>query len=517
MAKSNTRLLIIDDELGFYLSFRSFHQANYAFETTSDVERGLKLIETFQPDAVLLDLAHPKHYSYEEGLKTLLPKAIKIAKEKCPIIVVTHSQEQNLYQKAIERGAKACLLKAKYDVEKWHQKIVQVITEFQNNAHTKANPQTKSSPRSSPQDGFLALNPSMQAIKSRLRTLGEKYSHVPVLILGETGVGKEVAARYLHQAKTNAIKLPFETINLSAYAEELLFSEVFGHKKGSFTHAFADQVGAFEKARKGTLFLDEIGEVSLKTQVSLLNVLNDKKFRAVGSTQDIDLDVHLIFATNRDLEEAIAQGNFREDFYHRISDYAIHIPPLRERVEEIQPLMDYFLATLCTDSTHVLYQKNSTEAFTPGAREAFQRFYWPGNIRELRKTIQNLIIEVDVWGKDRIDESILPQRLLQPRVFAVPTAVDSSLHQSPNRPKPSALVPSMNGIQWSIAKQTAFNELSQIEQTLLHSGGRKDDAARSIGLKNDQNLRYKVRKYYKDYPDIFDNFSMICKVYKLSI
>jgi DNA-binding NtrC family response regulator len=510
-AKPNIRLLIIDDELGFYQSFRAQYQAHCAFETASDVTRGLQLIDQFEPDVILLDLQYSGKYTYQQGLSEVLPLVVNKVQRKYPILVATSAKEKRIYQRAIEQGASACLPKSSYDPAEWHQKIVEIIEAF--HIHTKADLplQYNAKPlNGAHSDGFIAIAPTMQALKSRLKTLGEKYAHVPVLILGETGVGKEVAARYLHGAKTNAEKLPFETINLSAYSEELLFSEIFGHKKGSYTHAFADALGAFEKAQKGTLFLDEVGDITLRTQISLLNVLNDRKFRRVGSTEDIALNVHLIFATNRNLEEAIATGGFREDFYHRISDYAIQIPPLRERKEEILPLMDYYLDLLCKESNHPLYQKNALEAFSPGALEAFLNFYWPGNIRELRKTIQNLIIEVDVWNKKQIDEAILPQRLLQPRIFANPMEINDNNNSMMNKKK------KIDGdFNWPIAKQTAFRELSTIEKVLRESGGRKDDAARALGLKNDQILRYKVLRYAKDYWDVFDNFPIICKLYKV--
>lgn len=517
-AKSNIRLLIIDDELGFYQSFRAQHQAIYAFEITKDIDRGMDLIVSFKPDAILLDLKFNWINSYDQGVKVILPLVVKKIQFNCPIIVVTSAKEKHIHQKALENGAWACLQKIDYDGTIWHNKILETIAAFRGHLNTNHFTSKKTTNNTSTsQDGFFALSPVMQALKRRLKTLGEKYTDISVLLLGETGVGKEVAARYLHSLKANAKNLPFETVNLGAYPEELLFSEVFGHKKGSFAGATEDKIGVFEKAKKGTLFLDEIGDVNLRTQVGFLNILNDRTFRRVGSSQEIIMDAQLIFSTNRDLEKAIKAGSFREDFYFRISDYTIEIPPLRERKEEILPLITYYLNQLCKTNNHPLYRKEAHEVFSPSAMETLQQYYWPGNIRELRNTIQNLIIEVDVWGKKQIDESMLPQRFSQKRLLSIPTIQEvpyPPIAEFGNRTLPQHQAPDLN---WPIAKQTAFAELSIIEKVLRESGGRKDAAAKAVGLKNDQHLRYKVSKYSIEYGDVFDNFPIICKLYKLKL
>ncbi len=206
-----------------------------------------------------------------------------------------------------------------------------------------------------------------------------------VLILGANGTGKELVARSLHQT-SNRSAMPYIEVNCAAIPSELIESELFGHEKGSFTSAIKQHKGKFEQADGGTLFLDEIGDMSLAAQAKVLRVLQEKKLSRVGSDKDIEVDVRVIAATNKDIQHEIEEGRFREDLYHRLSVIVIKVPTLDERKDDIPELVDYFVGQICSESA----MKRKT--FSPEAVKALQEKSWTGNIRELRNVVERLLI-----------------------------------------------------------------------------------------------------------------------------
>ena len=206
-----------------------------------------------------------------------------------------------------------------------------------------------------------------------------------VLITGANGSGKELVARSLHQQSSRSA-MPYIEVNCAAIPSELIESELFGHEKGSFTSAIRQHKGKFEQADGGTLFLDEIGDMSLAAQAKVLRVLQEKKLSRVGSDKDIEVNVRVLAATNKDLRKEIEEGRFREDLYHRLSVIVIHVPSLDERKEDIPLLIDYFVEQLNAESGM------PRKSFTPGAVKALQEKSWPGNVRELRNVVERLLI-----------------------------------------------------------------------------------------------------------------------------
>ena len=206
-----------------------------------------------------------------------------------------------------------------------------------------------------------------------------------VLITGANGTGKELVARSLH-ALSQRSAMPYVEVNCAAIPSELIESELFGHEKGSFTSAIRQHKGKFEQADGGTLFLDEIGDMSLAAQAKVLRVLQEKKLSRVGSDKDIQVDVRVVAATNKDLPEEIRKGAFREDLYHRLSVIVIKVPTLDERKEDIPELTEYFVNQICAESG------KSPVPFSPEAIKALQAKNWPGNIRELRNVVERLLI-----------------------------------------------------------------------------------------------------------------------------
>jgi transcriptional regulator with GAF, ATPase, and Fis domain len=222
---------------------------------------------------------------------------------------------------------------------------------------------------------------------THVRELIEKVarSEARVLITGENGTGKELVAKWLH-CKSSRAEAPFVEVNCAAIPSELIESELFGHERGAFTSAIKQRKGKFEQADGGTLFMDEIGDMSLSAQAKVLRALQERKISRVGSDRDIEVDVRVIAATNKDLEREIREGNFREDLYHRIGVILIKVPPLRERKGDVAILVDYFLKSIC-EEYHIPTKQIEAEAV---ARLSEKR--WSGNIRELRNIIERLIV-----------------------------------------------------------------------------------------------------------------------------
>jgi len=210
-------------------------------------------------------------------------------------------------------------------------------------------------------------------------------SDAPVLITGESGCGKEVVARAVHRFSPRASK-PFVAINCAAIPETLLESELFGHEKGAFTGAMQQRIGRFEQGNGGTLFLDEIGEMPIMVQSKLLRVLQEGEFSRVGGNQTLKSNVRIVAATNRDPEKSIAAGQFREDLYYRLNVVRIHIPPLRERIDDIMPLAEHFRERICRG------RSGPSLRFSLGAMRVLQNYNWPGNVRELENVVQRAAV-----------------------------------------------------------------------------------------------------------------------------
>jgi len=239
--------------------------------------------------------------------------------------------------------------------------------------------------REDSQSGYRIIGESvpMKALRQQLALMAGTNGRV--LIYGESGTGKELVAHAIHAMSPRA-REPFVEVNCAAIPEELIESELFGHRKGSFTGAHEDKVGKFRKADGGTLFLDEVGDMSLKTQAKVLRALDEHRFEPVGAAESIQVDVRVIAATNKHLEEEIERGNFREDLFYRLNVIPFYVPPLRERLEDVPLLADHFLREFTS-----AYGRKPKE-LTPEAYRALQDYHWPGNVRELRNLMERIVI-----------------------------------------------------------------------------------------------------------------------------
>lgn len=268
-------------------------------------------------------------------------------------------------------------------------------------------------------NNLLQIIGTSNAIK-RIYELIEKVSNSDstVLILGESGTGKELVAKNIHFRSARADK-PFIPVNCGAIPAELLESELFGHEKGAFTGAVASRVGRFELADGGTVFLDEIGEMQPILQVKLLRVLQERSFERIGGTKTVNVDVRIIAATNQNLEEAVAAGRFREDLFYRLNVIPLNIPPLRERVEDIPLLCDYFI------EKHSKRLGRNPIRMTDEALKMFLSYHWPGNVRELENTIERLLVLKD---DDIVKPYDLPEKMIGRKIPNLPDIEDDDIN-----------------------------------------------------------------------------------------
>jgi DNA-binding NtrC family response regulator len=294
---------------------------------------------------------------------------------------------------------------------------------------------------------------------------------VTVLITGESGSGKEVVAQTVHDLSRRR-KQPFLAVNCGAISPNLIESEIFGHEKGSFTGADRLHQGFFERANGGTLFLDEITEMPQELQVKLLRVLETGRYMRVGSTQSLEADVRVIAATNRDPQQAVAAGKLREDLLYRLNVFPIHMPPLRERMSDVQLLAEHFLAGIAQ-------QEGREKSFTPAALERLQAYHWPGNVRELRNAVQRAYV---MAGGDQIDEQWLPHG---EAAQALPSDTTATAHADGEH------------ITLRIGMSMAEAERALILATFKHCGRYKERTAAVLGISL-KTLYNRLKEYQLD-------------------
>jgi nitrogen regulation protein NR(I) len=381
------KLLLIDDEEDVLYSFRRiFDSPEIELTTASSGEEGLKLIPKLRPDLVLMDI----RMGGISGLETL--RRIRQMDTKLLVILMTAYGTTQTTIEAMKLGAYDYLTKP-FDVPKLKEIVTNALK-----AARDMKQVVSYQPLLESEDyelGFVGGAPSMQQVFKLIGQLAA--SDATALITGESGTGKELAARAIYH-HSNRSAQPFLAVNCAAIPEQLLESELFGHERGAFTGATNQRLGKFEQCHKGTLFLDEIGDMTPATQTKILRVLQSGTFERVGGNQPIKVDVRIIAATNKPLEQAVAARQFREDLFYRLNVVRIHIPPLRDRREDIPLLVNYFLKKIAHD------QQRKPKSIASAAIRALEKYHWPGNVREL----ENVIRRAHVIAKS---EAILPADL----------------------------------------------------------------------------------------------------------
>jgi two-component system response regulator HydG len=315
-------------------------------------------------------------------------------------------------------------------------------------------------------EGVIGNSPQMVDVVSKLQRIAP--TDATVLIQGETGTGKELVAKAIHQNSPRK-KRPFVPLNCAALSEHILESELFGHIRGAFTDASADRQGKFEYANGGTLFLDEVGDMPVPTQIKLLRVLESGEITRVGSNEPVHVDVRILSATNRDLEAAVESGAFREDLYHRLKVVTIRLPSLAERREDIPLLLDHFL------KEHTKRHNKSIQGISTAARRRLLAYDWPGNVRQLRNVIESMVV-VDFDGVLDLDD--LPSELAPP--------ADGENH--------SGGAGGQDGLHDLVGKSLSELESLFIGETLKVTGGNREEAAEMLGI-GERTLYRKIKEY----------------------
>lgn len=374
----NTILIIDDEPIIRKLLACMMELEGYEVFQAADRASGLKLLTAKTPQLVLCDVFLP------DGNGVEMVKEIKELQPETEVILLTaHGNIPDGVQ-AIKNGAFDYITKGDDN-----NKIIPIISramEKINSRPVQPSGSTVVPVRESAFDTVLGHSRGLQQVIQLARKVA--VTDVPVLLTGETGTGKEVFAQAIHNGSARA-KQPFVAINCSAFSKELLESEIFGHKAGAFTGALKDKKGLFEEANHGTIFLDEIGEMAYGLQAKLLRVLETGEYIKVGDTKPTKIDVRIVSATNRNLKEEIANSNFREDLYFRLSVFHLHLPPLRERREDIPELAAAFLKFFAAK------MGKQVKGFAADCQAWMQSYAWPGNVRELRNVIERALIICD--------------------------------------------------------------------------------------------------------------------------
>jgi two-component system, NtrC family, nitrogen regulation response regulator NtrX len=424
------KILIVDDEAGIRESLSSIlRDERYTVDTVESAELALERISSGAFDVVLLDVWLPGM----DGMEAL--SRIQSLPEPPSVIIISGHG-------TIETAVRATKLGAFDFIEK-PLSLERVIVLVRNAIQQRRLQEENQLLRTELGHRYRIVGDSvpMKALRQQIAVTGPTNGRV--LIYGESGTGKELVARSLHAASLRNKGL-FVEVNCAAIPEELIESELFGHVKGSFTGASEDKIGKFAKADGGTLFLDEVGDMSLRTQSKVLRVLEEQRFERVGSNQTLHVDVRVIAATNKNLEQEIARGAFRQDLFYRLNVIPFFVPPLRDRKEDIPVLARYFLAEFSSE-----YGKKTRE-LTEGAMEILLRYPWPGNVRELRNLVERLVI---VCPQARIEPHHLPPELFR-GVAESPQQPYSTLHEARSAYEREFILRKLQEHRWNMT-QTA--------------------------------------------------------------
>jgi two-component system response regulator AtoC len=462
-------LLVIDDEPAIRHAFvRAFRESQLTVETATTAAEGLALVETQRPDVVVLDV----HLPDATGLETY--RRIRERDARIPVILITGHGTTDLAIEAMKEGVYEYLLKP-LELPELRRLIDRAVASSRQMRTPAGMPEVEPAPASG--DLLLGRCPAMQEVYKSVGRVARQ--NVTTLILGESGTGKELVARAIYQHSARA-RNPFLAINCAAIPETLLESELFGHEKGAFTGADRKRIGKFEQCSGGTLFLDEIAEMTPLTQAKILRLIQEQRFERVGGSETIQTDVRLIAATNADLEQLVDAGQFRRDLYYRLNVFTIKLPPLRERGDDIELLLDFFLKRFGRE-----LGKEIT-GITPEAVAALRAYPWPGNVRELQSVLKQAVLRMS--GSVLLPD-FLPERIRNHGSAAV------------GRPRTETTT-----FDWDtfVAERIAAGsenlyaealdrmEREVLVRVLLHTEGNQLQAARILGITRGS-LRNKIR------------------------
>lgn len=374
-------ILIIEDDVAFSAMLKTFFEKrDYKVQSALTAEDGFKKLSANSIDLVLTDVRLPD----SDGLEIL--QEVKKNYPGIQVIVMTNYAEINMAVKAMKNGAFDYVSKP-FQPETILQTIQNALSQKE---IKKVEEPSVISPSKPSREKFLITSEFVKGVSDPARKLNDYIdlvapTNMSVLIIGESGTGKEQVAKSIHD-KSKRRGAPFIAVDCGAIPKEIASSEFFGHIKGSFTGAIQDKTGHFEAANGGTLFLDEIGNLGYDLQVQLLRALQERKIKPVGSNHEIKVDIRVVTATNEDLSQAVKEGNFREDLFHRLNEFSIEVPALRDRNEDLMLFAEHFL-----DEANIELEKDVV-GFSDEAIEAFHNYTWPGNLRELKNMVKRAVL-----------------------------------------------------------------------------------------------------------------------------
>ena len=392
-------ILIVDDEPSILQSLSGLlADEGFEIETATNGYEGLKIVEERSPDLVLLDIWMPGI----DGIETL--KEIKKNYPTIPVIIITGHG-------TIETAVKATKLGA-YDLIEKPLSIDNIIVTINNALNFRRLEEENRYLRKKTieKHSITGNSPPTVALKKQIELVAPTDTWI--LITGENGTGKELVARTMHQLSSR-VDQPLIAVNCAAIPEKLIESELFGHEKNAFPGATSKKKGKFELANNGTIFLDEIGDMSLKTQAKILRVLQEQQFQRVGGDRILTVNVRIIAASNKDLEQEIEKGTFREDLYYRLNVIPVEVPPLRERSEDIPLLIETFLDECARQN------RSTKKTMTAEAIEVIRAYSWPGNVRELKNLVERMaiMVEGDIIEASDIPNAYKPESMEKTRSF----------------------------------------------------------------------------------------------------
>ncbi len=470
-----SKLLLIDDETDVQYSFRRiFDSPDIELTTASSGEEGLRIIPKLKPDLVLMDV----RMGGITGLETL--RRLRQIEPKLLVILMTAYGTTQTAIEAMKLGAYDYLLKP-FDVPKLKEIVTNALK-----AARDMNQVVSYQPLLEKEDYELGIVGRSESMQQVFKLIGQlAASDATALISGESGTGKELVARAIYH-HSNRNQQPFLAVNCAAIPEQLLESELFGHERGAFTGATLQRVGKFEQCNRGTLFLDEIGDMTPATQTKILRVLQSGTFERVGGNVPIQVDVRIIAATNKPLEQAVAARQFREDLFYRLNVVRVFVPPLRERREDIRLLVNYFLKTFAKDQQH------PPKSIAPSVLRALEKYHWPGNVRELENVIRRALVVAK-------GDAILPNDLPGEITGQSPSGGAAAAMPAAGDGTPSDLVAIARQLfQWA-RKDPKLKIIPAVErelviQALKETNGNQVHAAKLLGITR-ATLRKRIEKF----------------------
>jgi len=470
VAEQNVRMLIVDDDatMSRYLS-AYFSRRNFEVNTAGSGEEALRMFRSFDPTLVLLDIAMPGM----DGIEAL--ERLKQIKPEVAVVMLSGQNSPEQIFKASRLGADDYISKP-FEPKELDLRLAKVLDKQK--LVTEVTQLREQMRRQSDFSMTFGNSPKMEEVKLTIEQVAD--TNATVLIRGESGTGKEVVAHMIHSFSGRRER-SFVKVNCAAIPNELLESELFGYEPGAFTGANRQKPGKFDQANQGTLFLDEISEMHPALQAKLLHVLQDGEFSRLGGKRDIAVDVRILAATNKPLEQAVQSGQFREDLFYRLNVVSIHIPPLRERREEIPLFLEYFLRRYSE------YYGKQPPPFGDYAKARIMDYTWPGNIRELENLVKRYVIvgnEAQIIRELSTHKPIFssyPQPLAAAAAAAAPGGDDSAVNSLPAAPAGDGEAESLSLLE--IGRRAAMKaEQEAIERVLAQTRWNRRQAAKILKI-----------------------------------